>query len=204
MICPCSSTSLYMAYVLPIPTAMSAERNRNITATINGISKRLFAFIKQRVATTEDAEDILQEVFYQFAGNAEPIEKAGSWLYQVARNKITDSYRKHKLPLADDVLGSREADEIMMDWKDILMPSDTTPETIYLRNLFWEVLQQALDELPAEQSSVFIKNEIEGIAFKVIEVQTGVSVATLISRKRYAVLHLRNRLGVLKQEILNY
>jgi len=193
-----------MAYVLPIPTAMSAERNRNITATINGISKRLFAFIKQRVATTEDAEDILQEVFYQFAGNAEPIEKAGSWLYQVARNKITDSYRKHKLPLADDVLGSREADEIMMDWKDILMPSDTTPETIYLRNLFWEVLQQALDELPAEQSSVFIKNEIEGIAFKVIEVQTGVSVATLISRKRYAVLHLRNRLGVLKQEILNY
>jgi RNA polymerase sigma factor (sigma-70 family) len=193
-----------MKDVLTIPIEMSAERNNNITNTIKGMSKRLFGFIKQRVASTEDAEDILQDVFYQFAGSTEPIEQASSWLYRVARNKITDSYRKKKLPLADDVLSSVETDDVMMDWKEILLPADATPETEYLRNLFWETLQQALDELPAEQSTVFVQNEIEGMPFKEIEQQTGVSVATLISRKRYAVLHLRNRLSVLKEELLNY
>ncbi|MEP7141817.1 MAG: sigma-70 family RNA polymerase sigma factor [Ferruginibacter sp.] len=200
----CSSTRLYMRDVLTIQTAMSAESNSNITNTIKGISKRLFAFIKQRVASTEDAEDILQDVFYQFAGNTEPIEQAGSWLYKVARNKITDSYRKQKLPLADDVLSNTETDEAMLDWREMLLPSDANPETEYLRNLFWEALQEALDELPVEQSLVFVQNEIEGIPFKVIEQQTGVSVATLISRKRYAVLHLRDRLSILKDELLNY
>lgn len=199
-----SSASLYMKDVLTIPTAMSAERNNNITGTIKAMSKRLFGFIKQRVASTEDAEDILQDVFYQFAGNTEPIEQASSWLYRVARNKITDNYRKQKLLLADDVLGSMGSDETMLDWKEILLPADANPETEYLRNLFWEALQQALNELPTEQSSVFVQNEIEGIPFKDIEQQTGVSVATLISRKRYAVLHLRDRLKVLKDEILNY
>jgi len=193
-----------MKDVLTIPTAMSVERNNNITNTIKAMSKRLLGFIKVRVANTEDAEDILQDVFYQFAGNTEPIKQVSSWLYRVARNKITDNYRKQKLPLADDVLSSMEADDAMLDWKEILLPSDTNPETTYLRNLFWETLQQALDELPPEQSAVFVQNEIEGIPFKDIEQQTGVSVATLISRKRYAVLHLRERLSVLKDEILNY
>ena len=87
---------------------MTAERNKNISNTIKSISKRLFGFIKQRVASTEDAEDILQEVFYQFAGNTEPIEQATGWLYKVARNKITDNYRKHKLPLADDVFSGSD------------------------------------------------------------------------------------------------
>lgn len=193
-----------MKDVLTIPIAMTAEREKNITGTIKAMSKRLFGFIKQRVASTEDAEDILQDVFYQFAGNVEPIEQASSWLYRVARNKITDSYRKQKMPLADDVLSGLETDEAMLDWKEILLPSDSSPEKSYLRNLFWEALQQALDELPPEQSSVFVQNEIEGIPFKDIEQQTGVTVATLISRKRYAVLHLRDRLSVLKDEILNY
>lgn len=193
-----------MKDALTIPIAMSDERNNNITSTIKGISKRLFGFIKQRVASPEDAEDILQDVFFQFAGNPEPIEQASSWLYRVARNKITDSYRKQKLPLADDVLGNVEADETMLDWKEVLLATDSNPETEYLRNLFWEALKQALDELPPEQSSVFVQNEIEGIPFKDIEQQTGVSVATLISRKRYAVLHLRAKLSVLKNELLNY
>jgi RNA polymerase sigma factor (sigma-70 family) len=193
-----------MKDVLTIPIAMTAERNNNITNTIKVMSKRLFGFIKQRVASTEDAEDILQDVFYQFAGNTEPIEQASSWLYRVARNKITDNYRKQKMPLADDVLGSVESGDVMLDWKEILLPSEITPETAYLRNLFWEALQQALDELPLEQSSVFVQHEIDGIPFKDIEQQTGVSVATLISRKRYAVLHLRDRLSVLKDEIINY
>ena len=154
---------------------MTAERNKNITNTIKSISNRLFGFIKQRVASTEDAEDILQEVFYQFAGNTEPIEQATGWLYKVARNKITDNYRKHKLPLADDIFSNAEGDDENFNWKEMLLPSDATPET-----------------------------EIEGVPFKDIAGQTGESVATLISRKRYAVLHLRNRLAVLKDELLNY
>ena len=183
---------------------MTADRNKNITNTIKLISSRLFGFIRQRVANNEDAEDILQEVFYQFAGNTEPIEQATSWLYKVARNKITDSYRKHKLPLADDVLNSSETTEDNFDWKEMLLPTDSTPETEYLRNIFWEELQQALDELPIAQREVFIQTEIDGIAFKDIAKQTGERVATLISRKRYAVLHLRERLRILKDELLNY
>ena len=183
---------------------MTAERNKNITNTIKAISTRLFGFIKQRVGSTEDAEDLLQEVFYQFAGNPEPIEQATGWLYKVARNKITDNYRKHKLPLADDIFSNAEGEEDNFNWKEMLMPSDSTPETEYLRNIFWEELQAALDELPAVQREVFIQNEIEGIPFKDIAEQTGEPVATLISRKRYAVLHLRERLRILKDELLNY
>jgi RNA polymerase sigma factor (sigma-70 family) len=152
----------------------------------------------------EDAEDIFQDVLYQFAGNTEPIEQTTAWLYTVARNKITDSYRKQKLPLADDVLSGATDDETNFDWREMLMPSDNNPETEYLRQLFWEELKAALDELPEEQRTVFIQHEIDDIAFKDIAAQTGESVATLISRKRYAVLHLRNRLGKLKDELLNY
>ncbi|MBK8609817.1 MAG: sigma-70 family RNA polymerase sigma factor [Chitinophagaceae bacterium] len=183
---------------------MAAERNKNISSTIKDISSRLFGFIKQRVASTEDAEDILQEVFYQFAGNTEPIEQATSWLYRVTRNKIIDNYRKHKLPLADDVFQNQESNDDPFNWKEMLLPSDSTPETEYLRTIFWEELKAALDELPAEQRDVFIQHEIEDISFKEIAALTGESVATLISRKRYAVLHLRERLRNLKDELLNY
>src|SRR5262249_19789449 len=138
-----------MENAMTIPIQMAAERNKNISNTIKSISNRLFGFIRQRVSSPEDAEDILQEVFYQFAVNTEPIEQASSWLYKVARNKITDNYRKHKLPLADDVLNSSEGDEDGFDWREILLPSGSTPETEYLRNIFWEELQLALDELPA-------------------------------------------------------
>jgi len=183
---------------------MAAERTNNITQTIKEYSRRLLGFIKQRVSGNEDAEDILQDVFYQFAGSTEPIEQAGSWLFTVARNKITDKYRKHKLPLVDDVFGTSQTDEESFDWKEILLATGTNPETDYLRNLFWEELEMALNELPSEQRDVFVQNEIDGVAFKEIAAQTGVSVATLISRKRYAVLHLRERLQVLKDELLNY
>jgi len=193
-----------MEDAMTIAIPMAAERNRNITTTIKAMSKKLFGFIKQRVASNEDAEDILQDVFYQFAGNPEPIEQTTAWLYKVARNKITDSYRKQKLPLADDVLPTTESDDDSFDWKDMMFSNDSTPETEYLRNLFWEELKAALDELPAEQRDVFIQNEIDGIAFKDMAAVSGESVATLISRKRYAVLHLRSRLSVLKDELLNY
>ena len=186
-----------------IPVNMP-EQQEKVTTAVRNYGKKLFDFIRRRVATDEDAEDILQDVFYQFAGNTEPIEQVGSWLFTVAKNKITDKYRKQKLPLADDVFGMVESDDENFDWREMLLASDANPETEYLRNLFWEELQTALDELPEEQKSVFIQNEIDGIAFRDIAEKTGVSVATLISRKRYAVLHLRERLRALKDELLNY
>jgi RNA polymerase sigma factor (sigma-70 family) len=190
--------------VRTITMPMTAERNNNITRTIKALRNQLFGFIKKRVSNNEDAEDILQDVFYQLAGNTEPIEQVTGWLYRVTKNKIIDSYRKQKLPLAEDIFSGAEPEDDMMDWKEFLLPADANPETSYLRNLFWEALQEALDELPAEQRDVFIQNELEGIPFKDIEAKTGVAVATLISRKRYAVLHLRERLAVLKDELLNY
>src|SRR5579863_633327 len=193
-----------MEDVLNITIPMAADRSKHITQTIKEYSRRLLGFIRQRVAVDEDAEDILQDVFYQFAGSAEPIEQVGSWLFTVARNKITDRYRKHKMPLADDVFGASESDDESFDWREILLPADNNPETEYLRSLFWEELRFALDELPREQRDVFVQNEINGIPFKDLAGMTGISVATLISRKRYAVLHLRERLQGLKNELLNY
>jgi RNA polymerase sigma factor (sigma-70 family) len=193
-----------MEDAMAIQNIMAAERNNNITNIIRAYSKRLFGFIRQRVASKEDAEDILQDVFYQFAGNPEPVEQVTSWLFTVARNKITDSYRKKKLPLVDDLSFTASQDEESFDWKEILLATNDSPESTYLRNLFWEELQAALDELPAEQRDAFIQNELEDISFKDIAEKTGVSVATLISRKRYAVLHLRDRLAGLKDELLNY
>ena len=183
---------------------MSTEKNNSLTQSIKAYSKRLFGFIKQRVGSTEDAEDILQDVFFQFAGNTEPIEQVTSWLFAVARNKITDRYRKHQLPLIDDLQPEAANDEEAFDWKDLVPATGDSPENAYLRNLFWEELQAALDELPAEQREAFIQNEMEGISFKDISEATDVSVATLISRKRYAVLFLRERLQGLKEELLNY
>lgn len=193
-----------MEEALTIPTAMSADKNQSITQSIKAYSRRLLGFIKQRVNNNEDAEDILQEVFYQFAGNPEPIEQVTSWLFKVARNKITDRYRKQRLPLADDLQPAGGNEEDGFDWKDLVLSNDDTPETVYLRNLFWEELQLALNELPAEQREAFIQNEMEGVPFKELSEASGVSVATLISRKRYAVLFLRDRLQGLRDELLQY
>jgi len=193
-----------MDETLTIPTAMTAAKNKTLTESIKAYSRRLLGFIKQRVSNNEDAEDILQEVFYQFAGNAEPIEQVTSWLFRVARNKITDRYRRQQLPLIDDLQPDTGSDEDSFDWKELVPAASDSPETTYLRNLFWEELQLALDELPAEQREAFIQNEMEGVSFKDISQATGVSVATLISRKRYAVLFLRDRLQGLKDDLLNY
>src|SRR5260221_11885349 len=118
-----------------ISTIMAAERNNNITNTIKAYGNRLFGFIRKRVGSNEDAEDILQDVFYQLAGNAEPIEQVTSWLFTVARNKITDSYRKKKLPLVDDLSFTASQEEDAFDWKDFLFATNDSPETAYLRNL---------------------------------------------------------------------
>ena len=184
--------------------AMADEAKRNITQAIQDFGSRLKAFIRQRVSGAEDAEDIFQDVFYQLAAQTEPIASVGSWLYTVARNKITDSYRKHRLPLANDVLGGAGEDDEFFDWQEILLSDQEDAETLYLRNIFWDEFYAALEELPSEQRDVFILNEMEDVPFKKISEMTGVSVPTLISRKRYAVLHLRNRLRELRDQLLNF
>lgn len=188
---------------LTIPFEMSAVQKQNITDIINTYSKRLMGFIRQRVARQSDAEDILQDVFYQMLKVVKPIEDAGAWLFAVARNKITDQQRKHKPELFSDIY-SEEDDEDDIDWKELLFDNSGNPETAYLRSFFWEELNNALNELPPEQRDVFIKNELDGVPFKEIAAQTGETVNTLLSRKRYAVLHLRNRLRILHDELLNY
>ena len=182
---------------------MNSTPRRNISSAIGQFGKRLLGFIRQRVNNEADAEDILQDVWFQFSASAEPIEQVGSWLFTVARNKITDRYRKHKPELLDDILPP-EDEEGNIGFRDLLFDDSNNPETAYLRNLFWETLEQALQELPEEQRSVFVKNELEDIPFKTLAETTGISVNTLISRKRYAVLHLRNRLTDLRNELLNY
>lgn len=158
-------------------------------------------FIRKRVNNEADAEDILQDVFYQFIGNTKPIEQLTAWLFTVTRNKITDRQRKHKPELLEDLYTDADGDT-GFDWADMFFNESDNPETDYLRNLFWEALHGALNELPAAQRDVFILNEIEGVPFKTLSEQTGETINTLISRKRYAVLHLRERLSSLRDELL--
>ena len=191
-----------MNEVLTIPTTMAESRKSNITEVINTYSKRLMGFIRKRVSNEADAEDILQDVFYQFIGNTKPIEQLTAWLFTVTRNKITDRQRKHKPELLEDVYGEADS-ESAFDWANMFFDESNNPETEYLRNLFWDTLYTALNELPAAQREVFILNEIEGIPFKTIAEQSGETINTLLSRKRYAVLHLRERLSTLRDELLH-
>ena len=190
------------AATITIPMA-SAER-RQTNNVIQEYGKRLMAFIRKRVSVEADAEDILQDVFYQLAGNTEPIEQMSAWLFRVTRNKITDKHRKHKPELLEDLYGgSGEGDDEFLGWAELFFENGSTPETDNLRQLFWNALREALDELPEEQRMVFEMNELEGIPFKEISEKTGVPVNTLLSRKRYTVLHLRERLEWLKEELLS-
>ncbi|MGZ4013907.1 MAG: RNA polymerase sigma factor [Mucilaginibacter sp.] len=184
---------------------MSEEKNSNIIQAIKLYGKNLLGFIRKRVKNDADAEDILQDVWYQFSAmvNAEPIEQTGAWLYRVARNKITDKHKKKSETLLDDFLVVDEDDDVM-DFKEILLTDDSTPETEYLRSLFWEQLFIALDELPEEQKQVFIWHELDDIPFAEIAQRTGLNTNTLVLRKRYAVLHLRQRLQQLYKEITQY
>jgi RNA polymerase sigma factor (sigma-70 family) len=192
-----------MKEILTITTGMTADRKRNITQVIKDYSKRLSGFIRKRVNNEADAEDILQDVFYQFVGNTQPIEQLTAWLFTVARNKITDRKRKKRPEALEDVFADEEGED-GLNWSELLFDSGDNPEKDYLRALFWEELNAALNELPEEQRQVFILYELEGLSYKEIAERTGEPVNTLLSRKRYAVLHLRERLSELKDELLNY
>jgi RNA polymerase sigma factor (sigma-70 family) len=186
-----------------IPFQMTGSNANSISAVVKAYSSRLMGFIRKRVTNEADAEDILQDVFYQLLGNKEPIDQITAWLFTVARNKIIDRNRKKK-PLEMDGLFSEMDEGAMSDWIDLIMDDSSNPETIYLRNLFQETLKESLDELPEEQKQAFILNEMDGIPFKQISEETGIPVNTLISRKRYAVLYLRMKLTDLHEALKNY
>ena len=179
------------------------QSSQNVIETVKEYGKRLFGFIRKRVNSNEDAEDILQDVWYQLTllDNG-PIEQLGAWLYRVAQNKIIDRYRKQKPESLEDF--TFEDDEGSISFKEILLSDDDDdPETGYLKKLFWEELLAALSELPEPQRKIFVLNELEDKTFQEIADETGENIKTLISRKRYAVLYLRERLRSLYEEIVN-
>ncbi len=186
---------------------MPEDKNSAILQAVRAYGKSLLSFIRRRVKTDADAEDILQDVWYQLSAvvNSEPIEQTGAWLYRVATNKITDKYRKKSETLLDDLfLGDEDDDDEGSSLKAMLMIEAGTPETEYLRNLFWDELYIALDELPEEQRQAWLWQEMDDMTFAEMAELTGVPIQTLVSRKRYAVLHLRERLQQLYVEIKQY
>lgn len=179
---------------------MPEEKNHQILKSIKEYGKGLLGFIRKRVKSDADAEDILQDVWYQLSSviNSKPIEQTGAWLYRVARNKIIDKHKKKSELRLDD---SFTDEEDSLDLKALLLTEGKTPETEYFRNMFWEQLFLALEELPEEQKEVFILHELDDVPFQEIATRTGQNISTLVSRKRYAVLHLRKRLKQLYKEI---
>ncbi|MEO8470731.1 MAG: RNA polymerase sigma factor [Chryseolinea sp.] len=167
---------------------------------------RLLGFIRNRVSSIEEAEDILQDVFYQFVAGYDTIEsldRVTSWLFSVARNKIIDRYRRDSArpQKADIGLQSGMDDDAPLTLQDILPDLGNTPEDAYLKDMIWEAIMDALDELPAEQRQIFVLNEIEERSFREIAEETGVSINTLLSRKRYAILALRKKLQKVYDDI---
>lgn len=168
--------------------------------------ERLLGFIRNRVSSVEEAEDILQDVFYQFVAGYESIEsldRVTSWLFSVARNKIIDRYRRDAArPKQSDLeLQSGFDDGAPLTLQDILPDLGNTPEDVFFREVMWEAIMDALEELPREQREIFILNEIEEKSFREIAEQTNVSINTLLSRKRYAILSLRKKLQRLYDSI---
>src|SRR6266478_2759128 len=172
------------------------ERDRQISEIIAEERSRLRNFIRRRVPDPRDAEDILQDVFYELVEANRllmPIDHVTGWLFRVARNRITDLFRKKKPESFSDTAVADEDNELLR-FEDLLPSRDAGPEALYARNEIFDELELAVDELPEEQRQVFVAHELEGRSFKQIAAETGVSVNTLLSRKRYAVLRLRERL----------
>jgi RNA polymerase sigma factor (sigma-70 family) len=175
---------------------MALEQDQRLSEVVKREQSRLRNFIRRRVPDTGDAEDILQDVFYELVEANRllmPIEHVTGWLFRVARNRITDLFRKKRPESFSDSSVADEDDELLK-FEDLLPSSDAGPEALYARTLLLDALESAVDELPEEQRRVFVAHELEGRSFKEMAAESGVSVNTLLSRKRYAVLHLRERL----------
>ncbi|HTM39629.1 MAG TPA: RNA polymerase sigma factor [Terriglobales bacterium] len=181
---------------------MRTEQDRRISVAVQKERARLRNFIRKRVANEADAEDILQDVFYEFVQAyrlMKPIEQASAWLFRVARNRIIDLYRKRKHDPLREEANSEEGGESAR-LQDLLPSPEFGPEAGLARTLLLAELEEALEELPEEQREIFIAHEFEGRSFREISAATGVSVNTLLSRKHYAVLHLRRRLQDIHDE----
>jgi RNA polymerase sigma factor (sigma-70 family) len=181
---------------------MMADQDERISEAIDRDRTRLRNFIRRRVADPSDAEDILQEVFYELVETyrlMKPIEQVGAWLFRVARNRITDLFRKRKPEAStNDPVVAEEGEFLTLE--DLLPSRDAGPEAAYARTVLLAELEDALEELPEEQREVFLAHEIEGRSFKDLAVETRLSVNTLLSRKHYAVIHLRERLRAVYDE----
>jgi RNA polymerase sigma factor (sigma-70 family) len=175
---------------------MALEQDQRISEVVKREQSRLGNFIRRRVPDPRDAEDILQEVFSELVEANRllmPIDHVTGWLFRVARNRIIDLFRKKKPESFSDATVEDDDGEFLL-LEDLLPSPDAGPEALYARGVLLDELELALDELPEEQREVFVGHELEGLSFKEIAADTGVSVNTLLSRKRYAVLHLRERL----------
>lgn len=183
---------------------MADEQDRRISEAVEQEQSRLRNFIRRRVADEADVEDILQDVFSELVETyrlIRPVKQVGAWLFRVARNRITDLFRKRRpeaLRIEPTSVGE-EGDDL--NWEDLLPSPDAGPEAAYARLVLMEELDTALDELPEEQREVFLAHELDGRSFKELAAETGLSVNTLLSHKHYAVLHLRRRLQAIHDEI---
>src|SRR5712691_9668972 len=182
---------------------MALEQDQRISEVVKREQSRLRNFIRRRVPDPHDAEDILQDVFYELVEANRllmPIDHVTGWLFRVARNRITDLFRKKKPESFSDTAVADEDDELLQ-LEDLLPSPDAGPDALYARNVLVDELELAVDELPEEQREVFVAHEFEGRSFKEMAAETGVSVNTLLSRKRYAVLRLRERLQSMYDEL---
>jgi RNA polymerase sigma factor (sigma-70 family) len=186
----------------PLSVTSMIEQDRRISEIVAGQRSRLRNFIRRRVPDPSEAEDIVQEVFYELVEANRllmPIEHVTGWLFRVARNRITDLFRKKK-PVPFSGAAAEDEDRVLLRIEDLLPSPDAGPEALYFRNVLLDELELAIGELPGEQRDVFIAHELEGRSFKEMAAETGVSVNTLLSRKRYAVLRLRERLQSIYDE----
>jgi RNA polymerase sigma factor (sigma-70 family) len=185
------------------PDWMTADQDQRITETVRRERSRLRNFIRRRVRDEGEGEDILQDVFSELVEAyrlMKPIEQAGAWLFRVARNRIIDRFRKKRPETLSAVQLAHEDEPLILE--ELLASPDAGPEASYARTVLMEQIESALDELPEEQLQAFVAHEIEGRTFKELAAETGLSVNTLLSRKRYAVLHLRKRLEVIHKEFI--
>jgi RNA polymerase sigma factor (sigma-70 family) len=186
---------------MPGPDLTVSEQDRFIAEAMRREEPRLRGFIRKRVLDTADAEDVLQDVFYELIEAyrlMKPMEHTTAWMFRVARNRIVDLFRRKKTASLSEAVG--DDDEGLM-LEDLLPSEDAGPEAIYARNVLLEAIEEALEELPENQREVFVAHELMGKSFKELAEETGVSVNTLLSRKRYAVLYLRERLQEIDEDL---